>query len=100
MLAPIAAATGLPVRREAQLTDTGFLGNEIDVADRVRRTAASGKTLVVCGGRQVVSGLVNALGHDSEVRPPGKATVRKGGLWLLHHRDGIVSASERHEPDA
>ncbi|MGZ8720330.1 bifunctional NUDIX hydrolase/histidine phosphatase family protein [Aeromicrobium sp.] len=96
MLAPIAAATGLPVRREAQLTDTGFLGNEIDVADRVRRTAASGRTLVVCGGRQVVSGLLNALGHDSAVTPPGKATVGKGGLWLLHHRDGIVSASERH----
>jgi 8-oxo-(d)GTP phosphatase len=100
MLAPFAAATGLTVRREAQLTRAGFLGNEMDVANLVRRDAAAGEALVVCGGKTVIAGLLNALGHDSSVRPPRETSVRKGGWWLLHHRDGVVNAYERHEPEA
>jgi len=98
MLAPFAVATGLTVRREAQLTRAGFAGNESDVADRIRRDASSSEALVVCGGQRVITGLLNALGHSSYVRPPHETTVKKGGLWLLHHRDGAVSAYERHEP--
>lgn len=100
MLAPFAAATGLTVRRETQLTRAGFLGNELDVADFVRRDATSSAALAVCGGKTVITGLLSALGHDSSVRPPREATVRKGGLWLLHHRDGVVNAYERHESGA
>lgn len=100
MLAPVAAATGLRVRREAQLTSAGFAGNERDAADRVRRDASSSETLVVCGGQRVISGLLGALDHDSQVRPPSETAVRKGGWWLLHHHDGAVSAYERHGPAA
>ena len=98
MLAPFAAATGLTVRREAQLTRAGFAGNERGVADRVRAEASSGQALVVCGGQRVITGLLGALGHGSSVRPPRDTMVMKGGWWLLHHRDGAVSAYERHEP--
>jgi len=98
MLAPFAAATGLTVRREAQLTDAGFAGNERDVADRVRRDASSGQALAVCGEQRVISGLLGALGHGSYVRTPHKTRVMKGGWWLLHHCHGAVSAYERHEP--
>jgi 8-oxo-(d)GTP phosphatase len=98
MLAPFAAATGLTVRREAQLTRAGFAGNERDVADRLRRDASSSEALVVCGGQRVITGLLGALGHGSHVSPPRDPMVRKGGWWLLHHRDGAVSAYERHEP--
>ena len=98
MLAPFAATTGLTVRREGQLTRAGFAGNERDVADLVRRDASSSEALVVCGGQRVITGLLSALGHGSHVRPPHEPKIKKGGWWLLHHRDGAVSAYERHEP--
>lgn len=99
-LAPFAAATGMTVRREARLTRAGFVGNEIDVADFVRLDAASHEALVVCGGKTVITGLLNALGNSPYVRPPADTTIRKGEWWLVHHRDGIVSAYEKHEPAA
>ena len=98
MLAPFAAATGLTVRREVQLTRAGFAGNERDVADRVRADASCGEALAVCGGRRVITGLLGVLGNGSRVRPPRETMVVKGGWWLLHHRDGAVRAYERHEP--
>lgn len=98
MLAPFAEVTGLTVQLEEQLTRAGFAGNEADVADRVRRDATSSNALVVCGGQRVITGLMSALGHGSDIRPPPGTTVRKGGWWLLHHRDGAVSAYERHDP--
>lgn len=98
MLAPFAAAESLTVRREVQLTRAGFVGNEVDVADFVRRDAASHEALVVCGGKTVITGLLNALGNSPYVRPPADTTIKKGQWWLLHHRDGVVSAYEKHEP--
>lgn len=97
-LAPFAAAAGLTVRREAQLTRAGFAGNEMYVADQVRRDAASSQALVVCGGQRVITGLLRALGLGSDLRVPSQTTVKKAGWWILHHRDGAVSAYERHEP--
>jgi 8-oxo-dGTP diphosphatase len=96
MLAPYAEAAAIPVRREALLTRLGFEGNERDVADRVRRHAASGQ-LAVCGPNRVITGLLHALGAGSPTRPPHEAEVRKGGWWLLHHRAGAITAYERHE---
>jgi 8-oxo-(d)GTP phosphatase len=98
MLAPFAAATGQTVRREARLTRSGFSRNESNVADQVRRVASSSPVLVVCGEQPVITGLINALGHVSDVSPPAETKVKKGGWWLLHHRDGAVTAYERHEP--
>lgn len=98
MLAPFAATTGLPVRREAQLTRAGFAGNERDVADRVRHHASFSEALVVCGGQRVITGLLRALGRGSDVRAPTKTNLDKGGWWLLHHRDGAITAYERHAP--
>lgn len=100
MLAPFASATGLIVRREARLTRSGFAGNESDVTDQVRRDASSSQALVVCGEQRVLTGLLSALGHGSAVGPPPETKVKKGGWWLLHHRDGAVSAYERHAPSA
>ncbi len=100
MLAPFAAATGLDVRRDAGLTRAGFTGHERDIAAGVRRDATSSPALVVCGEQAVISGLLGALGRDAEVRPPHETTVRKGGWWLLHHRDGAITAYERHESAA
>ena len=98
MLTPFAAVAGLTVRREVQLTRAGFAGNERGAVDRVRADASSSQALVVCGGQRVITGLLGALGHGSSVRPPRDPMVMKGGWWLLHHRDGAVSAYERHEP--
>ena len=98
MLAPFAATTGMTVRRDAQLTPGGFAGNENEVADRVRQDASCSQVLVVCGGQRVITGLVGALVHGSDVLPPPETRVKKGGWWLLHHRDGAVSAYERHAP--
>jgi hypothetical protein len=96
MFAPYAKTAGVPVRLDSLLTRTGFEGNEHDVADRVRRHAAAGP-VAVCGPHRVVTGLLHALGHGSPVRPPHETAVRKGGWWLLHHRDGAITAYERHE---
>jgi 8-oxo-dGTP pyrophosphatase MutT (NUDIX family) len=100
MLAPFAAATGLTVRRESNLTRAEFLGNEQEIADRLLKDASFHETLVVCGQQQVISGLLSALGRRSVVRPPDETTVKKGGWWLLHHRDGAISSYERGAPAA
>lgn len=100
MLAPFAAATGLTVRRESNLTMAEFVGNEQQIADRLLQDASSTEALVVCGQQPVISGLLAALGRRSVVRPPNETTVKKGGWWLLHHRDGAISSYERHEPAA
>ena len=100
MLAPFAAATGLTVRRESNLTRAEFLGNEQQIADRLLKDAPSNETLVVCGQQQVISGLLSALGRRSVVRPPHETSVKKGGWWLVHHRHGAISSYERHEPAA
>ena len=49
---------------------------------------------------QAIAELVASLGHGSTVRPPHDRSVRKGGWWLLHLRDGSVSSYERHDPAA
>ncbi len=97
MLTPLAEVTGLRVQREAQLTRAGFVGNEMQVVDRVRSYAFSSEALVVCAGKRVVAGLLGALGRNSEAMGPAEMTVKKGGMWLLHHCDGAVSAYEKHE---
>jgi 8-oxo-dGTP pyrophosphatase MutT (NUDIX family) len=97
MLAPFAETTGLSVGREPRLTPTGFVGNERDVADRIRSDATSSPALVVCGGKRVITGLLRNLGDGSCVGFPPETRVKKGGMWLLHHRDGVISSYESHE---
>jgi hypothetical protein len=36
---------------------------------------------------KAITGLVGAPGHGSDVRPPPKTSVKRGGWWLSHHRD-------------
>ncbi|MDX6234913.1 MAG: hypothetical protein QOH68_4052, partial [Nocardioidaceae bacterium] len=45
-----------------------------------------------------ITGLLTALGRRSVVRPPHETAVKKGGWWLLHHRDGTISSYERSSP--
>ena len=99
MLTPFATATGVTVRRAPQLTRAGFEANENDVIELVRSSAAN-EALVVCGDKTVITGLLSAFGQSPYVSPPSKTTIKKGGWWLLHHRDGLVSAYEKHEPAA
>jgi len=93
MLAPFAAAAGLAVRREST-------GRESEGVDVVRRHTSPDQAMVVCGSGHVLRGLLTALGHDRDVRPPTETAVSKGGWWLLHHSEGAISAYERYEPAA
>jgi 8-oxo-dGTP pyrophosphatase MutT (NUDIX family) len=99
-LAPFAESSGVAVQREALLTSSGFADNEQEAADGVRRDAVARETVVVCGQQRVIARLLTQLGEGSGVRLPAETGVRKGGWWLLHHRDGAISAYERHEPAA
>jgi hypothetical protein len=98
-LAPFAASSGVTVRREASLTSARFAGHERAAADGLRDAFAR-ETLVICGQQRVIAGLLTTLGEGSDVRPPAQPSIPKGGWWLLHHRDGAISAFERHEPAA
>jgi 8-oxo-(d)GTP phosphatase len=100
MLAPFAAATGLTVRRQPGLTRAEFTGNEQQIADQLLHDASATEAVAVCGQQRVISGLLTALGRRSMVRPPQETTVKKGGWWLVHHREGTISSYERHEPAA
>jgi 8-oxo-(d)GTP phosphatase len=100
MLAPFAAATGLTVRRQPGLIRAEFTGNELQIADQLLQDAAASAAVAVCGQQRIISGLLTALGRRSVVRPPHETAVKKGGWWLLHHRDGTISSYERHEPAA
>jgi 8-oxo-dGTP pyrophosphatase MutT (NUDIX family) len=96
-LAPIAAATSLRVQVDAHLTRKGFVGNETAVADHVRGRATANDALVVCAGKRVVSGLVSVLGERADLTPSEAPRFKNGDFWLLHHHDGAICASERHE---
>ena len=98
-LRPLAAATGLTVRRDDRLTRGAFAGNECDIADRLRQDTSSIDGLVVCGQRPVLAGLLRALSTDGTAPVPSDS-LRKGGWWLLHHRDGRVMACEQFKPVA
>jgi 8-oxo-dGTP diphosphatase len=98
--APTAVASGLRVREEPGLTRAEFEGNEAAVAADLRRATRTQETVAVCAQQQVISGLLEHLGRGDGVRPPAETSLRKGGWWLLHVRDGAVSAYERHEPAA
>jgi 8-oxo-dGTP diphosphatase len=98
--APTAEAVGLTVREEPGLTRAEFEGNEATVAAGLRRELRSLETVAICAQQQVISGLLEHLGRGDGVSPPPETSLRKGGWWLLHVRDGAVSAYERHEPAA
>jgi 8-oxo-dGTP diphosphatase len=98
--APTAEAVGLQVREAPGLTRAEFEGNEAAVAADLRREMRAHETVAICAQQQVISGLLEHLGRGDGVRPPPETSVRKGGWWLLHVRDGAVSAYERHEPAA
>lgn len=98
--APTAQAVGLRVREERGLTRAEFEGNEAAVAAGLRRELGTDGTVAICAQQQVISGLLEHLGRGDGVRPPPETSVRKGGWWLLHVRDGAISAYERHEPAA
>ena len=100
MLAPFAAAAGLAVSRESALTSAEFADREGAGVDVVRRHAASQEATVVCGSGGVLRGLLTALVEGSDVPPPTRTAVSKGGWWLLHYSGGAISAYERHEPAA
>jgi len=98
-LRPVASATGLPVHRDADLARAAFLGNERDVVERVRRSAAESDGLVVCAQQPVLVGLLAALGQAGR-RRRRQTGIKKGGWWLVHQRDGVVHAVERFQPAA
>jgi 8-oxo-dGTP pyrophosphatase MutT (NUDIX family)/broad specificity phosphatase PhoE len=99
-LAPFAEASGLTVHRDGALTLAGLDLEDRDVADEVRQRASGSSSMVVCGSQGVITGLLQSLGKQAEVRPPHDTAVKKGGWWLLHHRGGAVTSYERHEPAA
>jgi 8-oxo-dGTP diphosphatase len=98
--APTAAAVGLRVREEPGLGRAEFEGNGTAVAADLRREMRTQEIVAVCAQQQVISALLEHLGRGDGVRPPAETSLRKGGWWLLHVRDGAVSAYERHEPAA
>ena len=99
-LRPVASAIGLTVHRDAGLARDAFAGNERDVAERLRRSAAESDGLVVCAQQPVLVGLLSALGRDGGRRARRPVGIKKGGWWLVHHHDGVVQAVERFEPAA
>ena len=98
-LRPFGRAVGVQIQVDSRLDRDSFPEHEQDLAADLRR-GGTDETLVVCSSRQVIAELVASLGHGSTVRPPHDRSVRKGGWWLLHLRDGSVSSYERHDPAA
>ena len=98
-LRPFASVSGTPITRIKELTRPGFTGRERSVTSRVRGLARQ-ETLAVCGPNRVISALLELLSHEAPAPPPRERTLRKGGWWILHHRDGAVLTYERHEPVA
>ena len=98
-LRPFASATGTSLTRIKELTRPGFTGRERSVTSQVRGLAKQ-ETLAVCGPHRVITELLELLSHEAPAHPPHERSLRKGGWWILHHRQGAVLAYERHEPAA
>ena len=96
---PYARASGRDLTRTKALTRQQFPDRAESVVGRIRDLAAA-ETLAVCASQRVVLGLLERLSHDAPAHPPHERALRKGGWWILHHREGAVLAYERHEPAA
>ena len=98
-LRPYGRGAGLTLHVDARLRRAAYPQHRRALLDEIRAETEQA-TPAVCVPRAVLEDLVGALGRGAPVRAPRDRSLRKGGWWLLHMRDGRVQAFERHELDA
>jgi len=100
-IGPYAEETRLTVESEPLLSESGY-GTQPDLAvERLLELLRTQVPSAVCSQGKTIPGLITAAYLALNAKPPDDASVRKGGLLVLHLQNGgepNVVASERWDP--
>jgi 8-oxo-(d)GTP phosphatase len=101
-VAPLAAALGLEVAPEPQLSEGSYEDDPDATLKRVHELAAQPGVTVLCSQGGVIPDVVAALAREAAVSVDvdvDDVPSKKGSIWVLGLRDGaLVSADYLHPP--
>jgi 8-oxo-dGTP diphosphatase len=100
-IGPYAEDNRLTVESEPLLSESGYGSQPENAVERLIELLHSKVTSVVCSQGKTIPGLVTNACLSLNAKPPDDASVRKGGLLVLHLRDNselTVAATERWDP--
>ncbi|HWC33872.1 MAG TPA: NUDIX hydrolase [Mycobacteriales bacterium] len=100
-IGPYAGEARLTVESEPLLSETGFAEQPELAVDRLLALLSSHVPSVVCSQGKTIPGLVTAACATLGAKPPDDASLRKGGLFVLHLHaaDPLrITALERFDP--
>jgi 8-oxo-(d)GTP phosphatase len=90
---PLARRLGLTVELEPGLSEEGYAKDSTVSMRLIRDLAAAGRTSVVCGQGGAIPDMVATLaGEDGTALPHFRS--RKGSVWALSFRDGLLIAAD------
>jgi 8-oxo-dGTP diphosphatase len=100
-IGPYASQAQLPVESEPLLSETGYAEQPDRALERLLEIICSGVPSVVCSQGKTLPSLLTAACAALNSPPLSDPTVRKGGLTVLHLREGSpveLVATERFDP--
>jgi 8-oxo-dGTP diphosphatase len=100
-IGPYAHVAHLPVESEPLVSEVGYAEQPARALERLLEIVGSGVPSVVCSQGKTLPSLLTSACKALKFPPPSDPTVRKGGLTVLHLRDGSppeLAATERFDP--
>ncbi|HSK27206.1 MAG TPA: NUDIX domain-containing protein [Jiangellales bacterium] len=94
---PYATSTRRTVELEPGVSEIGHEQHPDLAAEVVQALLSAAEPTVLCSHRPVLPTLFEAVREHARCDVPAEPTLPPGGFVVLHHRDGIVVAAERHE---
>jgi 8-oxo-dGTP pyrophosphatase MutT (NUDIX family)/phosphohistidine phosphatase SixA len=100
-IGPYASRAQLPVESEPLLSEAGYAEQPDRALERLLEIICSGVASVVCSQGKTLPALLIAACAALNSAPPADPTVRKGGMTVMHLREGSppqLVATERFDP--
>lgn len=100
-IGPYASHARLPVESEPLLSEAGYAEQPDRALERLLEIVGSGVPSVVCSQGKTLPALLTAACLALDAEPPADPTVRKGGMTVMHLRQGSATqlvATERFDP--
>jgi 8-oxo-(d)GTP phosphatase len=98
---PLSEAIGVPVKKEALLSERGFPGHEDEAMELIRNLGRPGGAVVACSQQEVIPDLVARLAAEDDVELDGDGgdpSIKKGGVWALTFYDHRLVGAEAFPP--
>jgi 8-oxo-dGTP pyrophosphatase MutT (NUDIX family)/phosphohistidine phosphatase SixA len=100
-IGPYAGTAHLPVESEPLVSEAGYAEQPDRALERLLEIFGDGVSSVVCSQGKCLPPLLTAACEAMNFPPPNDASVRKGGVSVLHLRSGSrheLAAIERFDP--